>query len=382
MPATASPRPGWRALVFTLAFILPATACQVPVFRFALERWVADRYEVVVNLPGDEPGDAERAIVDFLKESAENEEILPNFFVRVETPQSGAGTDANSEAETETGSLAVYYPRRYPAIAAENVPPIWSGALTLENARKLVDSPARRELVKRILSGESATWVVVQSGNPEKDQSAVKTMAEALEEGQNVLEIPDGVVSADDAPDAGFISDPDNILQSHVPLKIGFSVLEIARNDPAEELFLPMLLNLEADLSEYAGEPMVFPVFGRGRALEPLIGKGISRDNVLDYAGYLCGACSCEVKDQNPGMDLLVAANWDAALQDSTIIIDKVLPPLEGTGVLTAATTPTQAMLTAEPAKSSPLAVLGATIGLVVCVIALGSFLVLKRRTT
>lgn len=56
---------------------------------------------------------------------------------------------------------------------------------------------------------------------------------------------------------------------------------------------------------------MAFPVFGRGRILEPLIGKGIHEGNVLEHSTYLCGACSCEVKDQNPGIDLLMAANWD-----------------------------------------------------------------------
>jgi hypothetical protein len=52
-------------------------------------------------------------------------------------------------------------------------------------------------------------------------------------------------------------------------------------------------------------------VFGRGRALEPLIGRGIHPDNIMEVSSYLCGACSCEIKDQNPGIDLLLAANWD-----------------------------------------------------------------------
>ncbi|MCB1088647.1 MAG: hypothetical protein KDM63_16535, partial [Verrucomicrobiae bacterium] len=80
---------------------------------------------------------------------------------------------------------------------------------------------------------------------------------------------------------------------------------------------------------------MVFPVFGRGRLLEPLIGKGVRSENVMEYATYICGACSCEVKDQNPGVDLLIAADWDTALHGSEVVIEKVLPPLEGTGIFT-----------------------------------------------
>ena len=129
--------------------------------------------------------------------------------------------------------------------------------------------------------------------------------------------------------------DEENVLRSDVPLKIGFSVFRISRLDSAEEPFLQMLLNLEDDLGEYADEPMAFPVFGRGRILEPLIGLGLTYDNVVEHSAYLTGACSCEVKDQNPGIDLLMSMNWDAAMEGSQVIIDKMLPPLEGTAALT-----------------------------------------------
>ena len=47
---------------------------------------------------------------------------------------------------------------------------------------------------------------------------------------------------------------------------------------------------------------------------------------------YLCGECSCEVKDENPGADILLAANWEGILEDSYTIIDQKLPPLAGAG--------------------------------------------------
>jgi hypothetical protein len=111
---------------------------------------------------------------------------------------------------------------------------------------------------------------------------------------------------------------------------VGFSLMRVSRDDPAEEVLLGMLLSVEDDLGEFADKPMVFPVFGRGRVLEPLIGAGLTADNVMFASSYLCGACSCQVKDENPGVDLLVAANWDEAVAGSTVIVEKVLPPLEG----------------------------------------------------
>jgi len=93
-------------------------------------------------------------------------------------------------------------------------------------------------------------------------------------------------------------------------LEIG--LVKVARTDAAEKWVVDSLLSLESDLTseEFAAQPMVFAVFGRGRALPPFVGKGITRDNLLECVYFLTGACSCTVKDQNPGMDLLFATDW------------------------------------------------------------------------
>ena len=88
--------------------------------------------------------------------------------------------------------------------------------------------------------------------------------------------------------------------------------LKIDRSDPAEEWFVLALMTLEPDLHEYAKEPMIFAGYGRGRAMEPYIGKGITPDNLVDVVAFLAGACSCMVKEQNPGADLLVKWDWEA----------------------------------------------------------------------
>ena len=59
---------------------------------------------------------------------------------------------------------------------------------------------------------------------------------------------------------------------------------------------------------------MVFPIFGRCRALLPLVGPGISAENIRSSAAFLAGACSCQVKELNPGFDLLITANWKELL--------------------------------------------------------------------
>ena len=293
-------------------------ACQVPVFRFALERWEADSYTLAIVLGSQGKLSAEEEeVVAFLQSKGSVDAPAPNVKVRINSENVGEGSGA---------SMILTYP---PRLAGADIPPIWSGALTMENALVLVDSPARREIVDRLLKGKSAVWVMVESGDERKDEAAAAQIGKAFLKAESELKIPDGVLTVEEAQE-----DSDDVLRSSIPLRIDFSLLRISRDDPAESIFLEMLLHMEDDLGEFQNEPMVFPVFGRGRALEPLIGRGINSENVYEHASYFCGACSCEIKNQNPGVDLLIAANWEAAIAGSEVAVGKSLPPLMGIGAL------------------------------------------------
>jgi len=99
-------------------------------------------------------------------------------------------------------------------------------------------------------------------------------------------------------------------------LKLSFSVVTLRAGDAAEKAFRETLLNSEDDLKELQHEPMAFPVFGRGRALPALVGKGINADMIDEASAFLSGPCSCQVKRQNPGFDLLTSVNWDQLLEN------------------------------------------------------------------
>jgi hypothetical protein len=117
-----------------------------------------------------------------------------------------------------------------------------------------------------------------------------------------------------------------------VPLKIHFSTLAVSRNDPAEEIFISMLLNHSPRMRSITDQPIAIPIFGRGRVLEGMIGEDITLEHTLGASSYLCSACSCQVKEENPGLDMLMAVKWDDHMLGSLIIEDRVLPPLEGIG--------------------------------------------------
>ena len=146
-------------------------------------------------------------------------------------------------------------------------------------------------------------------------------------------------------------------------LQIKFSVLRLSRDDPENQLLWRMLRHSEADLEQdYADVPMAFPVFGRGRTLWGLVGKGINDNAISEYCGYMVGMCSCEIKAQNPGFDLLLNANWDEALDPGDADGGTVLPRLPGVIEAPVAAPPPSSSGTSDHSGGTPTPSQNATI--------------------
>ena len=111
--------------------------------------------------------------------------------------------------------------------------------------------------------------------------------------------------------------EPTRLENNKIPLRIEFSVVTLDRADPLEAFLLRTLNYSEADLPE--NEPLAFPVFGRGRVLYGLVGAGIMPETLATACKFMAGPCSCQVKNQNPGFDLLLAHDWERAVAGSMI---------------------------------------------------------------
>ncbi len=324
-----------RATLVTLAICTVAEACQVPVFRYALERWRPDPYELVIVHQGDLPKE-QQSTLTHLEESL----VGPNgpiVNLRHETIDLSKETDQldrwkKLHGDSKVASAHLFYP--FEAFQKESKP-IWNGAFSRKNVDSVLDSAGRREIVKQILEGNSAVWLFLESGNKEEDDKLLKTLQGYAKTAAEEIKIPEGVIQQSALDDPELLlgpSDAENILESSVPLKIDFSIHQLSRRDPKETILLAMLLHLQDDLldEEWANKPMVFPAFGKGRVLSPLIGTGINEENILGDCGYLCGPCSCQVKNQNPGMDLLVKADWWTSLEGSSVIEERNCPRSQG----------------------------------------------------
>ena len=321
-------------------------ACQVPVFRYALERWQPDHYQLVIVHDGNLTSE-EQANVTYLEENlvGPNGPMINLRFEALdlakEEKQFARWKKLHSDQNASV-SIHLFFP--FEAFE-QDTNPIWNGNFTRNNINQILDSPTRRELVKRILAGDSAVWLFLETGNQKEDDKLFNTLEKYAKIAEKEISVPEGVIQQSALDDPNLLLSPgdeENILESSVPLKIAFSILRLSRKDPQEAILRSMLLHLEDDLldKEMENKPMLFPAFGKGRVLPPLIGAGISEENALADCGYLCGACSCQVKNQNPGMDILVKADWWTALEGSSVIAEKELPPLTGVEDLIAANEP------------------------------------------
>jgi hypothetical protein len=280
---------------------LQAAACNIPVFRYALERWACDRYEVTAFHRGPLAAQ-DRRLVDGLRKSCEADHAGANCSVTVVDVAEPVRGPLRGVWQAQATRPLPWVVVRYPA-GEEEHPPAWVGSLTEAVAANLLDSPARRELVRRLLRGDAIVWVLLEGGQKPADEAAARLVQAESARLEKTLKLPDGVAE-DTVP-----------LLSDLPVGTRSSLLRVSRADPAEKLFAALLLGTDKELAG-GKEPAVFPVFGRGRVLTGLAGTDLNAEALQNTAEFLCGACSCLVKRLNLGTDLLVTADWDSVLRD------------------------------------------------------------------
>jgi hypothetical protein len=297
--------PRWAACCWVLSFLLALLlsvhslpACSVPVFRYALEKWAADEYQAIVFHRGPLTA-AQQALMQPLTGEGLAGQLPAN--VALQTVDLAQNPDpALLALWRQLGSdtlpaLILKYPQK-----SRLSDHLFAGPLTAAAVQQVLDSPARREIIRRIAQGQSVVWVLLETGDATRDEAAAKVAAQRLDYLTTVLKLP--AIEPQDIA-SGLVSVPKD------GLKLAFSVLRMNRKDAAESVFARMLLHSEPDLLDLQ-EPMLFPVFGRGRALYALAGKGINHETLDEAATFLTGKCSCEVKELNPGVDLLLTADW------------------------------------------------------------------------
>jgi hypothetical protein len=192
-------------LFLTTAFIHAETcACTIPVFRYALDRWEADKFHLV--LPASASTDS--ALTDTLRPLRANGQ---------------ANLDITTSKDAVTAVLNS---------SRDSDKPVWTGMLDKAMLEALLDSPGRKKIIEQILTGDSAIWVIVEGDTPE-DKVAVERIEKRLKFLEQVASLP--------IQDP---NDPDSQLGPGPALRLKFATLRLSRDDPAEKVLRRLALPL------------------------------------------------------------------------------------------------------------------------------------------
>lgn len=284
-----------------LSLMQPLQACSIPVFRYALERWQADLFEVAVFYEGKLP-EAEMQRLNQLEDWAAFNGGNVNLEVLRCDLNDKVPADLlkvwKSLKDAPLPHVVVRAPRDN---SGQRL--VWHGRLADAFLDDLSMSPARREVVQRLLKGDAVVWLMLRGTDKAIADKTRRTLDATIKKLEAETLLPPGV------------GKPGSELQSKIPLQVKFSVVDVPADAEGEQA-LSALLRGRFNTAPEASDTIVAPIFGRGRVLEVLQAKEVDDESVSDLTQYLCGACSCQVKQQNPGFDLPVALNWEEKLFD------------------------------------------------------------------
>lgn len=275
-----------------------ANACSVPVFRYALERWAPSKYDLVIFHRGELTKD-DQEIVRRIEKSSKS----ANATITTVDLASPVPVKFQSLWKRKNSDQLPYVILQYPD-ASDEIEPVWTGKLS-QLPKDLFDSPARLAMYKHLAAGKAGTIVLLLSGDAKADAAARDFLKINVPKLVARIELPK---PTKDGPQ----------IQSKLPMLVEFPMVELDRSGDDQAL-VQTLLGSEDGLKEVKG-PIAFPVFGRGRALCALKGRDLEKIGELQRAlEFICKACSCQAKELNPGLDLLMSGNWDGIFGDEPL---------------------------------------------------------------
>lgn len=269
-------------------------ACDTPVYRYAMYRWEPAPFEVYSFYRSslDDLDVAVRDAADRLSGSLPPAANL--MFVAVDVDRD---TELR-EVPPDVRDAWLQSPQQTPwyLVASPSGAHLYSGAMTVELLQALVESPQRAAIGDQLAAGRAGVFVLVKGEDPGANQEAESVVRQVLDD------LAAGRLAFYAPPAASESSSEATIPE--------FGLITLDRTDEAEKWLIATLLRLEPDLLTRP-EPMAFLVYGRGRAMFSCLGKGICPDNLEEDISVITGACSCIVKEENPGTDLLMRYDWD-----------------------------------------------------------------------
>ena len=292
MFSPAASRSLLRALFSVLTFVsmtLVAAPASLP--RCALETWNAEQYHAYVFHRGPlDPADQE--LVDVLASAPAK--LGVNLLV--------ATVDVDETMDPAIEHLWLDQPNSEPPWMVVQSPSstvsnsaIWSTALRTPSIGAVLTSPARQRIAEHLMDGHTAVWLLVESGDPVRDEVAIDTLTATLRAFEKSSTPPRPTSGAK----PGIVPPP----------LIHFSVVRVTRDDSAEEFLLKSLVPALPP----SPMPAAYPIFGRGRTLPPLVGRRLNEEAIVQACQRVLSQCTNDLRESSRGSELLLGADWQSS---------------------------------------------------------------------
>lgn len=268
----------------TFAFLAGAATSA---HRCARESWPVENYHAYIFHRGElDPADQE--LVELIASAPAK--LGLNLLVSTVDTAEALKPDLAALWEVQTNAELPWLVVQSPHSARSNGV-TWATALRTPAVGALLTSPVRQRIAGHLVEGHTAVWLMVECGEPIRDEVAIDTLTATLAQLVNTRVTPQ-------------TNGPEIPASTPAPQ---FSLVRVTREDPGEQ-FLLRSLGIDAENNP---SPILIPIFGRGRTLPPLSGRKLSEHSVVNVCRQLLGECTNSLREDTSGSELLLGADWD-----------------------------------------------------------------------
>ncbi len=289
------------AILIIEATSLPVDACNTPVFQYALLRWNPEPYRIFVFYKSNFSPDQLQAIK--LLEPLEQRSLI--IYKQIDI---NSLSNADNPIKYLWRTIKGEFPHlqlpiivvRFPV--SERNDNIYVDSLSISAIKQIISSPVRIEIADKLANG-AIVWLISLTHDKTHNAKIKKILSDELN------------------------AYSQRYSQANLS-KLEFAIIELKRDDKNENFIFKLLAKIYPALTN-TNEIIAFPIFGRGRILFPIPEKKLTHKAIFAACDFMTGPCACEIKDQNPGIDLLLNVDWDNLASSSDEFIDQMLPSAE-----------------------------------------------------
>jgi hypothetical protein len=251
----------------------------VPLYRYAYENWNPEPYPLNIYYKGYLT-EKEKKVVQYLRDF-DKKKVISLSVVNLSNPKDSDTKKVwlwGKEKVKTLPRILLSYPVK--SLISANA---WSCSLKYYEAKRMMNSPKRKETAMHLQKGCATVWILLECGKEKDDENAALFLQSNLK-----------------------LLNEKEEFKNH-----NFVIIRIGRKEKKEKFFINLLRHVKSAAVEDA--PVIIPIFGKGRALYALSGDLISAEGLKEICEYLVQPCDKKTDKtiQKPGLDLLFGCDWD-----------------------------------------------------------------------